>query len=283
MRKFTVLILIFIFALLPLSVSAETNYAKGLGWTKGLACRVTTKDGVTEFTNLAYSYSSGYFDIMPALKKAVDGKDQITVVFSGQLKATFKNEDIKDSKINSLIRASTSIKDPENWTKEYEKTLNGKEPFFKDVTSNALHGLGRNIVLKSDWTEFSVEFSVYKEQIYSSLTPNWFFCFDGIDINNVSSISVKNIKLTVKSDAQAKKTPPVPTKRPNINVITPAPTPTPTPSPTITPMATPNWKEQPIMNDMGGVVKSTIKISVAIIVVVGIIYLVTTFAVKKKK
>ncbi len=283
MRKFTVLILLFIFALLPLSVSAETNYAKDLGWANGLACRVTTKDGVTEFTNLAYSYSSGYFDIMPALEKAVDGKDQITAVISGQVKATFKNEDIKDFKINSLIRASTSIKDPENWTKEYEKTLNGKEPFFKDVTSNALHGLARNIVLKSDWTEFSVEFSAYKEQIYSSLTPNWFFCFDGIDINNVSSISVKNMKLTVKSDEQAKKTPPVPTKRPNINVVTPAPTPTPTPSPTITPMATPNWKEQPIMYDMGAAVGISAKVYTDIIIVVGIIYLGTTYIVKKKK
>ncbi len=281
MRKFTVLILIFIFALLPLSVSAETNYAKDLGWTNGLACSVTTKDGITEFTNLAYSYSSGYFDIMPALEKAVDGKDQITVVISGQVKATFKNEDIKDFKINSLIRASTSIKDPENWTKEYEKTLNGKEPFFKDVTSNALHGLGRNIVLKSDWTEFSVEFSVYKEQIYSSLTPNWFFCFDGIDINNVSSISVKNMKLTVKSDAPATKAQVV--ARPGVNIITPAPTPTPTPSPTVKPTATPDWKEQPIMNDMSGAVKSTVKISIAIIAIVGIIYLGTTYAVKKKK
>lgn len=69
------------------------------------------------------------------------------------------------------VSAETDYAEKLSWIKEYETSLNSTEPFFKNVTSNALNPLDKSrIPLKKQWTEFSVDITATRQQIYSPQT-----------------------------------------------------------------------------------------------------------------
>ncbi len=300
MKRFFVFLFVIILAIAPINANAVTNYAEGLTWEKGLCTQILANGLDVEFRGVNTTFNSAFIDILPAMKKALGNNNSVTVTISAKIKAVF-SEAGAESVCRPALRALIGVSDPKTWTEQYIKSLNGDAPFFRSETSNVMVGIGtKQIPLRENWSDFSFEISATKNQINSSMTPNWYFCFDGININiAIGAIFIKDLSITLKDASKATPTPaptPRPTPTPNpaqipqtlpmrtantVNPFAPANTPTPTPSPT--PSPTPNWKDQPIMEDMTTMVDVSVKVYVSIITFMGAVYILTKLKDRKNK
>ena len=307
MKKILILFFAIILILVPMSVSAApTNYAEGLNWQKGLCAQILANGLDVEMRGITSSFNSAFIDILPAMKKALGNNNAVTVTISAKIKAVF-SEAGAESHCRPALRAHIGIKDPQTWTNLYKQTLNGDNPFFTSETSNVMTGIGTGIIpLKEDWSAFSFDISATKNQINSFMTPNWYFCFDGINLQtSIGAIFIKDLTITLKnhsagSSTQTTVNTPTPTPKLTqnpaqiqqtlpmrtaniINPFAPKATPTPTPTPTPAPTPNPNWIMQPLMFDMMAMVYISLNVFSLIFVVMGIVYLITKIRERKNK
>lgn len=302
MKRFLIVFFVIILAVAPINAYAATNYAEGLSWERGLCAQALSTGLDVEFRGISTSFNSAFLDILPAMKKAIGNNASVTVALSAKIKAVF-SEAGAESVCRPALRAHIGIKDPQAWTEQYKKTLHGDAPFFTSNSSNVMTGIGKaTIPLKESWSSFTFEISATRNQIYSSMTPNWYLCFDGIKLETpIGAIFIKDLTITLKNSSNTTPAPtPRPTPTPNstptknpaqipqtlpmrtattINSVIPTKAPTPKPSPT--PVS--GWKDQPLMEDMTKMVNSSVKVSVWVLAIMGIIYLLTKLWERKNK
>lgn len=287
MKKFFIFLILICLSITPIFVTAETD----LNWENGLAT-VKDVDGTSAtFTNITQSYSSGFLDIMPAVKKLIGSNEAITITVSGMIKAEYESPD-GESSCRPAIRNRIGFENAQSWyDKLYLLNLNGAEPFFSVYGTNiARYFPEYTFYLKRDWAEFSLSFNANRNQIYCPVSSQWFFCFDSFDLKNpIKSISVKDVTITATVIENATPVPTVPA------TATPVPTPrairkpqaivksTPMPTPTPSPTPTPNWLNQPVVWDMSAMTAIVLSSTNLIVVSTGILYIALTIIAKKAK
>ena len=278
MKKFFVILFILLFV--PLSVSAETNYAKSLSWRNGLECSYKTDGLDVKFTNISYSFSSPYLDIRPAFQEAIGDKNEVTLILSMEIRADFKEGD--ESTFRLLLRCGKT-QNANEWREYHQNNPACKVPFFDNYeTSNIMKTIDEEPrLLTSRWQTVTTEITATKEQTACPMSPTWYFCIDGLNMEvPTEAIEIRNLTLTEK---QADKSVfnVIRTARP-IKTVTPNPTATPASTPTAMPTPTPNWLNQPIVWDMGAMTGITVFLTLIIIIVIGILYIVLTVKARKK-
>ena len=310
MKKLITILIIAVISLLPISAFAQ-NDAEGYSWSKGYAGQLLEKGDEIAVSDIKASYSSPFFDILPAMKKAVGNDKSVTVEISFEYKAMLSDGNTA-TKASVLLRGGSNLNSikPEDWLNEYKNTLNGDSPLFTFSGGNVMFRLKSGIPVTSDWTVFSAIFTFTKAQIESQHIPYWNLGFDGMNpVENILTLQFRNVSIT-KSNGQASEIKPTPTpvptptpdiparKTPTLTVQTSAPqrtlapflTPqtviayqTPTPSPSPTPTPTPDWSDQPVAEDMADMLEAVIKITLIIIGVTGVLYICVNAAARKKK
>lgn len=279
MKKF--LLILFICLLLPVSVSAETNYLEGFSWEKGLSAKVEVDGLNVKSTDISVSYSSPYLDLMPAFKRAIGDDAQITMRLSFKIRGDFEKE--PSSKINFIIRSITSPKQAREWLNYHKAERPCSPAFFPDNgTNNIMKSISSelpNRQLTDAWQSFEIDITATREQIFCPVTPAWYFCVDGLSVEKgIKAIYFEDVTLTkLKSIAV---TPFVPIAKPIVEETTPTPKATPTPTPT--PLPTPDWLDQPIVDDMSSMVNDVVRYIVNIIIAIGLLSLILFKMIMKK-
>ena len=287
MKKF--LILLFIFMLLPFSVSAsKVNYTQteNLSWLGGLACSFEATKDYVKFTNITTSYSSPYFDILPAFIKAIGNKNQVTLEITIKIKADFKAENTA-SKFHLNIRAFTDAKNAEIWRNHHKTEDCCRPTFFQSSGSNVSYTLPSSSKrLENNWNSYTFLVTASEEQINCPVTPNWYLCFDGLEPNLLKAIYVESVVISLYTQTPSptqKVTAHTPRPMRTISPIVAIATPTPTVSPSPTPSPTPDWLNQPAVEDMSSISKDVARYTFNIIIAIGILYYCVTSAIKKNK
>jgi hypothetical protein len=306
MKRFFTVFLILMLMIAPLSVNAApTNYLLGSRWeTTGLACSVNVQGLEAIATGVGTTFSSPLLDILPAIKKALGNKNKVTVELSGTISAVFANQN-DETKVHLIARAKINMSNGEAFDKEYADSLKGDEPFYSRNGGNVMRDLKMKYVVKyNEAAHFSTVFTVTRNQVYSSATPNWYFCVDGLNAateGKILALGFNEMSLTVVPEGTIVATPtPTPApparKTPAPPAITPIKTAAPTAAPTKKPTAAPtqkptedpklkeNFLDQPLVKDLDKMAGSMLSSTFIIIIVTGAIALfVTLLAVKNRK
>lgn len=314
MKRFFTVFLILMLMIAPLSVNAApTNYLLGSRWeTTGLSCSVNVQGLEAIATGVSTTFSSPMLDILPAIKKALGNKNKVTVELSGTISAVFANQN-DETKVHLIARAKINMSNGEAFDKEYADSLKGDEPFYSRNGGNVMRDLKMKYVINNnEAAHFSTVFTVTRNQVYSSATPNWYFCVDGLNAateGKILALGFNEMSLTVVPEGTVVATPtptPAPplrktpalslTKTPAPPAITPIKTAAPTAAPTKKPTAAPtqkptedpklkeNFLDQPLVKDLDEMAGSMLSSTFIIIIVTGAIALfVTLLAVKNRK
>ncbi len=162
---------------------------------------VTSKDGgatVYTFKGITAAYTSAGVDIMPTLKKLMEGKDKITVSISVDAKLEYNDGfDGEDYPIAGLIRAvgiNEKIKDPNAFKAIY---TDAKAGGFGDTGGgNYSIRFFEDGNLYDDWSTLEGEATFTANDINAGLWTQLNLCFDRMNgFEAAKSISVKNTKI----------------------------------------------------------------------------------------
>ncbi len=304
MKRFFVVFLVLMLALAPMAVNAAPyNYLRGRSWeSSGLSCRVTANGLSVTATNLNSSFSTPWIDILPAVKMALGTKNSVTVEISGTLSVIMTSDSAKTSP-RLIMRAHINMKDGSTFDSKYKASLNGDKPLFGRNGSNVMTDLGTSCTVSNKSTaKFSTKLTVTRNQVYSQMTPQWYFCFDGFaeaKRGEILALGVQDLTLTVVDGATTIATPkpivnatPTPTPLPRITPsMTQAPTAAPTKAPatpvptkkaTANPDLAEKFIEQPVIADINKMASSVLEWTVIIIISTGAIAVLTTLLASKK-
>lgn len=302
MKKFLIMFLTLLLVLLPCTSFAvklgPPNYLEGLTWNKTYSATIAETNGLyVKATSLYTSYSTPAIDIAPALKQTYYDHSMcafVTVKISGKARADFENNASNKLSVHLIIRAKNSLPNPDTWKQQYKDSIVNDTPFFNISGTNVLKTISQDFDVTTNWSDFSATVSLTRLNVFCDLTPNWYLCFDGIDlITSPDALYVKDLKLEVvstgNSTSYGKPTTPTPTPRPTPTAAAIPPrvtpnsmvmsTPMPTQAPVVTPKPTASPKpleetkelfyEQPLMEDINDIISWSWKGIVIIVIIAG--------------
>ncbi len=212
MKKFLTIILALVLACslaVPVLAEEPTNYAEGAKWTKGNAGAVTETDGVAVATGITNKWNAPNIDILPAVKEAIDGDDEIEITIAFEFRATFtKGNEGGSVSARTLMRGANGLPDLKGadnsaaWNEAYEESLDGEDPLFNNSNGNILKYLNYEVDFTEEWTEASVSLFVYGSQVENECVTEWNFTVDNIsEPGIVETLEFKNFAVYLADEA----------------------------------------------------------------------------------
>ena len=307
----SIILVILLVTLVPIcSFAAGFNYANMLQWNKGFAGSITsTSVKSTYASGIGSTYASPTIDILPAVKMMVFGKDRVTVEISFSLKGEYSGGKDGVTGMRAMLRGRINVNalQRQTWHDDYNESLKGDPQLFELSGSNEQFRFEKGEVYcnNKESTSFTLHMTVTKNQINSNHIKNWYFCFDGIDINSgITGFYIENFSVSVgeqngqtgNAGTQTKTAAPqwpvrtnqpqaqaTPNNNQQITVATPVKTAEPTAQVTPTPVPTEShFYDQPLVTDMVKVARVALITVIIVIVCIGGISFMLSSAVKKK-
>ncbi len=202
------LTLVFIMAV-PVFAEPE-NFLTNPQWTKGTAGSVTYSDGVAKATGFAAKYSAPDIDILPAIKAALDGNDEVEIAIIFDARVNFKaGATEKSTNAQMLLRGTSGIagvspkEDPDTWYEEYDEALDGEDRVFSLSNGNILKYLSDPITITDEWTTFSQVQTFYAAQVDNTCVIKWRFTLDRFTtFDQFDSLEIRNFQVVLAEDAE---------------------------------------------------------------------------------
>ncbi len=315
MKKFFVILLSLLLVVsCVLSVNAQkqnepVNYLEGLAWQEYLGVTLHQASGLSvTAVGFEKSYSTPALNIAPALKLIFAQHPDIVGVrlkLSANIQVAFQDRTESTTTAHFKIRAITNtVKDAEQWNRDYKKSIGGESPFFEAGGSHAMRKISDTFTFTTERETYTTEFSVSRNVALCELTPNWYFCIDGLDVKRpIKCIYFKDIRLEIISTTKATAATPTPKPTPTA-AIPPRVTPTRTLAPFNTPVgelvANPTatlkptnepykdeeireeFKNQPLFKDAKNIISLSIKGVIVIVIIAGFFAIVTNLFKRRK-
>lgn len=202
------LTLVFIMAI-PVFAEPE-NFLTNPQWTKGTAGSVTYSDGVAKATGFTAKYSAPDIDILPAIKAALDGNDEVEIAIIFDARVNFKaGATEKSTNAQMLLRGTSGIagvspkEDPDTWYEEYDEALDGEDRVFTLSNGNILKYLSDPITITDEWTTFSQVQTFYAAQVDNTCVIKWRFTLDRFTtFDQFDSLEIRNFQVVLAEDAE---------------------------------------------------------------------------------
>ena len=315
MKKFFVILLsllLIIFCVLSVNAQKQNepvNYLEGLAWQEYLGVTLHQASGLSvTAVGFEKSYNTPALNIAPALKLIFAQHPDIIearLKLSANIQVAFQDRTESTTTAHFKIRAFTStVKDAEQWNKDYIKSIGGGSPFFEAVGSHAMRKISDNFTFTTERETYTTEFSVSRNVALCEFTPNWYFCIDGLDVTRpIKCIYFKDMRLEIISTT--KSTAATPTPKPTPTAALP---PRVTPSRTLAPYSTPvgegsvkptatlkptsdpitdeqirnEFKSQPLLKDIKNILSLSVKGAIIIIIIAGFFAVITNLFKRKK-
>lgn len=188
-------------SVIVIPVSAE-SVAVSSAWTKFMAeneITVSEENGETVYSygGITKAYTSAGVDIMPELKKLIEGNDKITVAISVDIKIDY-NEDFEgeDLTLGAMVRARDvhkNIKEPDAFKSLYRDE--GVGAFYDTGGGNYAIRVWENEVVADEWVTLEGEATFTATDINGGLWGSINFCFDRMTYEVCKTMYIKNTKI----------------------------------------------------------------------------------------
>ena len=186
---------------------ASENPAADLVWDKIVGTPAVTKTETgAVMSGLANSWDSAGVDILPALKKALGDKDNVTLILSVDMMATMKTgSEGATLTARPLVRGTSTragLADAA-WNSQYAATLGDDPALFAMYGGNVMGFMGDQLSLPhGTWHTYTFTLELTRKQVESNLLREWIFCVDslgGVSLSKVDHVEFKNLTLEIYS------------------------------------------------------------------------------------